>query len=97
SMKPIRQIRLRTIFLIFFCAAIGMTCATTPAEPVDHSLSATLVYIPRLNIYHGLLYSACMAMAIGLAIQAFDLLKTRPPARDLRFARLLAIAWRTSV
>jgi hypothetical protein len=100
-MKPNRQIRLRTIFLIFFCAAVGMTCATTPAERVDPVASILPIYTPQLNIYHGLLYSACMAMAIGLAVQARDLFKTRPHSTssdtDFRFARTLAIVWRINV
>jgi hypothetical protein len=100
-MKPNRQIRLRTIFLIFFCAAIGMTCASSPRGWVDPAASILPIYTPQLNIYHGLLYSGCMAIAIGLAIQALDLFKTKPPSKsydsDLRFARTLAIAWRLNV
>jgi hypothetical protein len=99
-MKPNRQIRLRTFFLIFFCAAVGMTCATTPPDEVDPAASIFPIYTPQLNLYHALLYSASVATAIGLTVQARDLYKSRLPVstrkHDLRFARILAILWRTS-
>src|SRR5687767_5429397 len=86
------RIRLRTLFLIFFCAAIGLTCGMAPTAADIDSIN------PELNWHHALLAAASVAIVIGLLQQANRLRRrhTIVPATssEFHFARLFGIAWR---
>ena len=100
-MKPLRQIRLRTIFLVFCCAAVGMTCATAPPRERDPDLSFLNEYLTQLNLYYALLYAAASAMVVGLVEQIRYLVHVEAPAsgdiNNVRFAWRFAIVWRTII
>lgn len=100
-MKVLPQIRLRTFFLIFVCAAVGLTCATAPPRVPDPSFKALGLYIAHLNYHYALLTAAAMAIVIGLFEQVMALRRWLPPfgADDggFRFGRSFAITWRISL
>lgn len=104
-MSPLRiksiglpQVQLRTILLVFGCAAIGMTCATAPR---DKSGTTFGINLPKLELHYALLYAAATAIAFGFIQQVLSLreLKIPPNAanREVRFAKYFAIAWRVGV
>jgi hypothetical protein len=94
------RIRLRTIFLFFFCAAVGLTCGIAPPEPVDPTFGAW-IYVPKLNWHYALLAVASVAMVIGLGQQALQLVHSEfsggDNAAEYRFARQFGIAWRVAI
>lgn len=100
-MKSLPQIRLRTLFVVFFCVAVGMTCATAPEPADDPSLSGIGIYIPRLNFHYALLTAAAMTMVVGLMQQVRSLVhsKTVAATKDngLKFARKFAVSWRVAI
>lgn len=100
-MKSLPQIRLRTVFLIIFCAAVGMTCATAPKAEDDPSLKLFGFHVAQLNLHYAFLSAAAMAMVIGLTQQARMLARWQLPESvnndDLFFARSIAICWRAIV
>jgi hypothetical protein len=100
-MKLLPQIRLRTFFVVFFCAAIGMTCATAPEPADDPNLGIINLYIARLNLHYALLTAAAMAMVIGLLQQVRMIVRLKMLAatnqNGLKFARKFAISWRVAI
>lgn len=100
-MKSLPQIRLRTLFVIFFCVAVGMTCATAPEPADDPSLSGINLYFARLNFHYALLSAAAMAMVVGL-LQQIRMLRhsktaTTMSESPLIFARTFAVTWRVAI
>jgi hypothetical protein len=76
--KP--TIQLRTIFLVFFCAAIGLTCATGHPEKIEYRLAWLYNFRPPItNLYLFLLFTGSAAIVIGLLQQIRDLAQLRPP------------------
>jgi hypothetical protein len=94
--KP--TIQLRTIFVIVFCAAVGLTCAT--AVP-DKTFPGSARLYPIQNLIHFLLYSAAVAMIAGLVQQIRQLARLEPTAsasnNNLRFALVFAVTWRAAI
>src|SRR5689334_22549554 len=99
-MKSIPKIQLFTIFLVFICAAVGLTCGTAP-QPKRDSFLSSLIRFPNLNLYYALLYAVSMAMVIGLLQQVMYLRKTNPSERQnndgLQFAYAFARTWRVLI
>jgi hypothetical protein len=99
--KLLPQIRLSTILLIFFCAAVGMTCATAPPAVTDPDLKSLGYYLPQLNLHYAMLYAASMAMVIGLMQQINSLLRAdlriANGGNGVRFAKSFAIGWRITI
>lgn len=91
------QIQLRTVFLLFICAAIGLTCAMAPPRG-DPSLVGL---IPQLNWHYAVLCASAAAMVIGLVQQTMQLAAKKRSlisvADDVAFSFLLAIAWRIAI
>jgi hypothetical protein len=101
-MRLIPQIQLRTVFLLFLCAAIGLTCATAPDTHPDPAARASLRWhVANLDFCFALLSAATAAMVFGLLQQAIFLYRlpatTSTTAANLRFARRFAIAWRVAL
>jgi hypothetical protein len=100
-MKHLPQIRLRTMFLFFACAAIGLTCATGLPEKDSAGFAWLHIIAPRKNPYYFFLYTSVTVIVAGLAAQTRDLarLKSGSLARsnDLRFAWSFAISWRAAI
>jgi hypothetical protein len=99
-MKRIPQIRLRTVFLLFFCAAVGLAVGTSPAPVVDSSLVG-IIDVSQLNWHYGLLSAASIAMLIGLVEQLRQLARLQPrdatERAEFAFAAWYGIVWRTVV
>jgi hypothetical protein len=97
-MKLLPQIRLRTFFLMFFCAAVGMTCATAPESEESKQLKSFDILSPRLDLHYALLTAAATATVVGLVQQARTLNSLTRPANandaQFKFARSFAINWR---
>jgi len=98
-MAPKPTIQLRTIFLIFVCVAIGLTCATARNALPEYQLSPWLSQLrPRQNLCHFFLYTGIAAIIVGLIQQICDLVQLQFPSTasqsGLRFARTFAISWR---
>jgi hypothetical protein len=99
-MKLLPQLRLHTLFLLFFCAAAGLTCATAPTDPPDFVHKLFSMHVPQLNVHYALLCAAAAAMVIGLSQQIRFLAHSgpwEPNARAVAFAKSFAIAWRVLV
>jgi hypothetical protein len=100
-MFQIPRIRLRTIFLLFLCIGIGLTCALAPPAEADEFLQSLNVYAPQLNWHYALLSAASVAMTIGLLQQVWQLASTKQKLElDLseeQFAVAMGIAWRSTV
>src|SRR4051812_30356118 len=96
-MQPRHQIRLRTIFLVTFCVAIGLTCGTGKSIKTISSVYLGNREI-KLDVFYGLLATATMTIIIGLPQQAIFLWRARrePQAVEPRFRAALyfGIAWR---
>jgi len=97
-MKRAPQIRLRTLFLIFICAAVGMTIGASPGPiPPDHNPFG-IAAPPRTNWSDALLAAASTAMLIGLAHQAQLICRSRAVAdsvdQPFTFAIWFAVVWR---
>jgi hypothetical protein len=92
------QLKLRTVFFFFVCAAVGLTCASSPAVEVDPQFVG-LTEIPQLNWHYGLLAAASVAIVVGVCQEAVYLARWQSDsdAGDIRFARLYAIAWRCTM
>src|SRR3954469_19247989 len=93
------KIRLLTIFLIFICAAVGLTCGTAPERKQDPDLASLNIHFPSLNLYHAFLYASSMAMVIGLSQQVRILHRNWSSANDeeCRFAYHFAVTWRIAM
>ena len=98
-MALLPQIRLRSFFFMFFCAAVGLTCATSP-QIEDPLLTSRGIYVPHLNIHYGILVAASTAVIVGLVQQARFIAKS-PSAElssaDSRFGQWCAIYWRLAI
>jgi hypothetical protein len=92
------QIRLRTFFLLFFCTAVGLTCASSPPVEVDPQF-AGLIEMPRLNWHYALLSAASVAMVIGLCQETVHLVRWQPESnsRDFHCARDYGVIWRGTI
>ena len=91
-MRRIPQIRLRTLFLMFACVAIGLTIGTQPAESEDRTFG---IPVMNLNWEYALMSAASVALIAGLAQQAFELRRlaerepfSESPAFAIRYAVL---------
>jgi hypothetical protein len=92
------QFRLRTFFLVFFCAAVGLTVGTR-WDPQQPQWSPALGrYSLSLDWHYACLAAASVAIVIGLSQ---EVLRLRAPSfRDLcdidarRFSLSFSIAWR---
>src|SRR5262245_8069936 len=97
--KP--TIQLRTIFLVFVCAAVGLTCATALPKNADLRFVWFHTIPPRENLFHFLLYTGAALIVAGLIAQIRDLARLQPMAAkrkiELRFALLFAISWRAAI
>ncbi len=101
-MKLLPQIELRVVFLIFFCAAVGLTCASAPPSRESEELRALLtIYVPSLNVHYALLTAAATVMVFGLIQQVRFLVHWKPATlnakRGIHFARVFAITWRIAI
>ncbi len=97
--KAFPQVRLRTLFVVFFCAAVGMTCATAPVVE-NPDLKSLGLHLPRLNLHNAFLAAASMALVISLVQQIRKLIQVREidaADDDIRFARRFGIVWRAVV
>ena len=98
-MALLPQIRLRSFFFMFFCAAVGLTCATSP-QVEDPLLTSRGIYVPHLNIHYGLLVAASTAVIVGLVRQARFIAKSHSAesaSPDLKFGQWCAIYWRLAI
>jgi hypothetical protein len=97
-MRSAPQIRLRTLFLYFVCAAVGLTCGTSPPPPVDPTL-AGLNDDSIVNWYYGLLSAASVAIVIGLIQQVICLrgASRSEQTRDANIALRFSIFWRAAI
>ncbi len=99
-MKSLPRIRLRTIFLLFICAAVGLAIGLAPIQKIDPSLGLGW-HEPRINLVYSLLAAASVAIVAGLLNEIAVLRQWAPPdgnASDgMRFARAFAIAWRSAI
>jgi hypothetical protein len=99
-MQLLPQLRLHTLFLLFFCAAIGLTCATAPSDPADFVHTLFSMHVRQLNVHYALLCAAAAAMVIGLSQQVRFLACSGPCEPNdgpIAFAKSLAIAWRVLI
>jgi hypothetical protein len=98
-MLQIPRIQLRTIFLLFLCVGIGLTCALAPPSEADEFVKSLNIYVPQLNWHFAVLSAASVAMIIGLLQQAWQLRSTKlglkPGLSDENFTVAMAIAWRS--
>jgi hypothetical protein len=99
-MHGLPQIRLRTIFVLFFCAAFGLAIGTSPK--VDHDPLFTILgwEYAELNWHYALLAAGSMLVVIGLLHEAAVLRKFKAAAtshNEAAFAVTFALAWRIAV
>jgi hypothetical protein len=91
------QIRLRTLFAITLCLAVGLTVGAR-GNFDRSSVNAFGSWAPTFNWHYTVLATASAAIIIGLITQAIQLLHsaspTEPGERSLAFARRFAISWR---
>jgi hypothetical protein len=99
-MKSLPRIRLRTIFLLFICAAVGLAIGLAPIQKIDPSLGLGW-HEPRYSLIYSLLAAASVAVIIGLLNEITVLWQWAAPAGDasdgMRFARAFAIVWRSAI
>jgi hypothetical protein len=100
-MIGVPQFRLRTFFLIFVCAAVGLTVGGSPRSiDPDAGLLGLAAQTPT-NWRDGLLAAVSMGMIIGLVQQVlqFNRVRASAPSIDQRFAFAIrfAIVWREIV
>jgi len=100
-MAPKPTIQLRTIFLLFFCIAVGLMCANAHSEEFESALTWTQKVAPRPHVYRFLLYTGAAAIVIGLLQQIQVLARFDLPQHSvdsgLRHARAFAIGWRSLI
>jgi hypothetical protein len=99
TVKQRPQIRLRTFFLIFFCAAVGLTIGAN-SEYSSRLPWYSRYYVLDLDWHYALLSAASVAIVFGLVEQAVKLWRSNvePTADvDLAFALTFAIAWRIAI
>jgi hypothetical protein len=99
-MKSLPRIQLRTLFLVFFCAAVGLTCVTAPATPADFVHSLFGMHVRQLNVHYALLCAAAVATVIGLFQQIRLLARSgtwAPSTSPIAFAKPFAFAWRALI
>jgi hypothetical protein len=97
--KP--TIQLRTFFLVFACAAVGLTCATGLSENNGAGFGWMHIIAPRKKPYYFFLYTSVAVVIAGLAAQIRDLARLKfassAASRDLHFAWSFAISWRAAI
>lgn len=89
------QFKLRSLFVVIFCASIGLTCGLAPPLPDNASLYG--IYVARFSWHYALLSAVSVAMVIGMFQQACALFawrRSRAVHTDFRFATDFAIVWR---
>ena len=95
-MNSMPRIRLRTIFLLLICAAVGLTCGSGPTFRDAGGIPGLSRYF---NFYYVALATSSVAMVIGLAQQVRALYPAAVPAREKQadFAVRFDIVWRIGI
>jgi hypothetical protein len=101
-MKLLPRIRLRTVFVIFLCAAAGLAIGTSPKREANDPLLTILGWHDaQLNWHYALLSAASIAMLIGLLHQVAYLWNWKRTGvfeyEAEIFAVRYAIAWRLAI
>lgn len=94
-MRGLPRFQLRTVLVLFACAAVGLAIGTAPTVEDDLNI------IPDLNWHHALLGGASVCVVIGLLQQASQLRDWQPSDVQKRlgakFGKRFAMLWRLSI
>jgi hypothetical protein len=95
------RIRLRTVFLLFVCAAVGLSIGTSPQSNDDPFFSMLGWHEAKLNWHYALLSAGSVMIVVMLLNQLAQLRMWKPP-KDIEnetaaFSRSFSIGWRVAV
>jgi hypothetical protein len=100
-MPRLPQIRLRTLFFLIFCAAVGLAIGASPKDNSAPTLTIFGWKNAELNWHYALLSAASVAVIAGLFKEIAQLRKWQPldgaDGRSLLFAKKFAVLWRGAV
>jgi hypothetical protein len=97
-MKRAPRIRLRTFFLVFFCAALGLTIGTRPETEENKRAASLGMRQLQLDWHYACLAAASVAIVVGLLQQAAGLSESDlgdvRECQSIRLSIFFSIGWR---